>query len=62
MFVRLKLAGVATPATLAETENEPAVLLAVSCGAVATPSLPETAVAVAPTHAEDRHWRHCPAP
>ena len=47
-FVSAKVAGVATPATLADTEYAPAVVLAVNCGAVATPSLPETAVAVAP--------------
>ena len=46
--MRAKVAGALTPATLAETEKEPAVLLAVNCGAVATPSLPETAVTVAP--------------
>ena len=47
VLVRLKFAGAATPLTLAETVNDPTALFAVNCGAVATPSAPDTAVAVA---------------
>src|SRR6266851_1278031 len=46
VLVRLKLAGVATPATAAVTVYVPAALFAVSTGAVATPLARVTAVTV----------------
>jgi hypothetical protein len=46
VFVRLKLAGVAMPATVAVTVNVPAASFAVSTGAVATPLARVTAVTV----------------
>jgi len=47
VFVRLKLAGVATPATVADTVKLPATTFAVNAGAVAVPLALVTAVAVA---------------
>jgi len=46
-LVRLKLAGVATPATVAVTVKPPATAFAVNAGAVAIPLAFVTAVAVA---------------
>ena len=55
-FVKLNLAGAETPATLAVTVRS-RMILAVNCGAVATPSAPDIAVADAPTRRSCRSPR-----
>ena len=51
-FVSAKVAGAGAPATVADTAYEPVVPLAEKTGAVATPSGPDVAVAVAPVPAK----------